>query len=190
MILMIDNYDSFTFNLVQYLSIFGREVKTVRNDRLTVPEILALNPELIVISPGPGRPEDAGVCMELIRLLPAKMPLFGVCLGFQAMVAAHGGEVLHAPYLMHGKTSQIHHDGQGLFRDLPSPFKATRYHSLVAAASSLPDCFQVTAKTADDLIMGIRHKQKRMQGVQFHPESYLTEGGPQMIANLMAETSI
>ncbi len=185
MILMIDNYDSFTFNLVQYLSVWGREVNTIRNDVFSVEDILAMMPELIVISPGPGRPEDAGICIELIRQVPATLPVFGVCLGFQAMVVAHGGAVVHAPYLMHGKTSQIRHDRKGAFRGISQGFKATRYHSLMAEPGSLPDCFEVSAWTSDDLIMGIRHKQKRIEGVQFHPESYLTESGMKMIENML-----
>lgn len=187
MILMIDNYDSFTYNLVQYLSEYDREVRTVRNDDLEVPEILDLKPELIVISPGPGRSKDAGVCLDLLRQAPDDQAIFGVCLGFQAMVVAYGGEVVHAPYLMHGKTSQIKHDGKGVFQNLASPLLVTRYHSLIAQSETLPDCFLVTATTDDHLIMGIRHKQKRMEGVQFHPEAYLSEGGHQMIANLLGE---
>ena len=185
MILMIDNYDSFTFNLVQYLSVFDREVRTVRNDAHSVDEIIAMNPELIVISPGPGRPEDAGICIDLIRNVPEHIPLFGVCLGFQVMVAAFGGEVIHAPYLMHGKTSEMEHDGKGVFHNLPTPLKATRYHSLMANQSLLPDCFNISAKTGDGLIMGIRHKQRPIEGVQFHPESYLTEHGQEMVRNLL-----
>ena len=185
MILMIDNYDSFTYNLVQYLSSHGREVRTVRNDAYSVDQIIDMKPDLIVISPGPGRPEDAGICIELIRRAPAHLPLFGVCLGFQAMVAAYDGAVVHAPYLMHGKTSVIEHDGQGVYRGLPRPLEATRYHSLMADPERLPSCFHVSAKTADGLIMGIRHRERPMEGVQFHPESYLTEGGLDMIANLL-----
>lgn len=183
MIVMIDNYDSFTYNLVQYLSIFEREVKTIRNDQIKPEEVFALQPELIVLSPGPGRPEDAGICMELIEKAPPNQPVFGVCLGFQAMVAVYGGDIVHAPYLMHGKTSSIHHDGKGVFNQLPTPLTATRYHSLVA--SNVPDCFAISAKTEDGLVMGIRHKQKAQQAVQFHPESYLTQNGREMIANLL-----
>lgn len=185
MILMIDNYDSFTYNLVQYLSMCGREVRTIRNDAMDVSSILALKPELIVISPGPGRPEDAGVCVELLQKLPDDLPIFGVCLGFQAMVHAFGGSVVHAPYLMHGKTSEITHDGKGAYADLPSPLTVTRYHSLIASADNLPDCFEVTSQTEDKLVMGIRHKTKKMEGVQFHPEAYLTEGGLDMIRNML-----
>jgi anthranilate synthase/aminodeoxychorismate synthase-like glutamine amidotransferase len=185
MILMIDNYDSFTYNLVQYLSMCGREVKTVRNDAMTPDEIYAMHPDLIVISPGPGKPEDAGICVELISRCPADIPIFGVCLGFQAMVVAYGGLVVHAPYLMHGKTSQIEHDGKGVYENLPSPLTATRYHSLMAKADVLPPCFEVSSRTEDGLIMGIRHREKRLEGVQFHPESYLTEHGLDMIRNML-----
>lgn len=185
MILMIDNYDSFTYNLVQYLSMCGREVKTIRNDVMTPQEIFQLKPELIVISPGPGKPEDAGICVELISQCPVEIPIFGVCLGFQAMVVAYGGRVVHAPYLMHGKTSQIEHDGKGVYLNLPSPLTATRYHSLMAEAEVLPPCFEVSSKTADGLIMGIRHRDRRVEGVQFHPESYLTEHGMDMIRNML-----
>lgn len=185
MILMIDNYDSFTFNLVQYLSMAGREVKTIRNDAHTVGEIINMKPDMIVISPGPGHPNDAGVCIDLIREVPGHIPMFGVCLGFQSMVAAYGGNVIHAPYLMHGKTSEIYHDGKGIYRGFKQPFTATRYHSLMAEKDSLPDCFEITSKTEDDLIMGIRHKEKRMESVQFHPESYLSEYGHDMIRNML-----
>lgn len=185
MILMIDNYDSFTYNLVQYLSMCEREVKTIRNDAMDVPAILALKPELIVISPGPGRPDDAGVVLELLKEAPATQPIFGVCLGFQSMVQAYGGDVIHAPYLMHGKVSKVQHDGKGAFVGLESPLTVTRYHSLIARAENLPDCFEVSSTTEDGLIMGIRHKEKCMEGVQFHPEAYLTEGGMQMIRNLL-----
>ncbi len=186
MILMIDNYDSFTYNLVQYLGMCEREVHTIRNDAKSVEEIIDMKPELIVISPGPGRPEDAGVCVELIQKAPADMPVFGVCLGFQAMVYAFGGRIAHAPYLMHGKTSPIRHDGKGAFRDLPQPVVTARYHSLIADQAAMPDCFEVSARTEDDLIMGIRHKKKRLEGVQFHPESYLTDHGLDMIRNMLA----
>ena len=186
MILMIDNYDSFTYNLVQYLSMCGREVQVVRNDVETVQDILDRKPDMVVISPGPGRPEDAGVCVDLLKQAPADLPIFGVCLGFQAMVQAFGGQVVHAPYLMHGKVSKIHHDGRGAFRDLPTPLNATRYHSLMAATDTLPECFEVSARTEDDLVMGIRHRDKRIEGVQFHPESYLTEHGLEMIRNMLS----
>jgi len=186
LILMIDNYDSFTYNLVQYLGMCRREVKTVRNDALSVDDIIAMAPELVVISPGPGRPEDAGICVELVQRAPASLPVFGVCLGFQAMVAAFGGDVVHAPYLMHGKTSPVRHDGRGAFKGLPSTVTAARYHSLMAKRATLPDCFEVSAETDDGLIMGVRHKEKRMEAVQFHPESYLTESGLEMIRNMLA----
>lgn len=189
MIVMIDNYDSFTFNLVQYLSMCGKEVKTVRNDAHTVGEIFAMNPELIVISPGPGHPDEAGICVELLQKVPAEIPVFGVCLGFQAMVSAYGGKVIHAPYLMHGKTSDVHHDGRGVYKDLKNPLRCTRYHSLIAEQETLPDCFEVGSRTTDNLIMGIRHKEKTMEGVQFHPESFLSEGGHEMIANMLKQGS-
>jgi len=182
---MIDNYDSFTYNLVQYLAMCGRDVKTVRNDAMDVDALLALNPELIVISPGPGHPKDAGVCVELLQKVPDSLPVFGVCLGLQAMVHAYGGNVIHAPYLMHGKTSDVTHDGKGVYDGLPSPLQVTRYHSLIAQADSLPECFEVTSQTGDQLVMGIRHKTKRMEGVQFHPEAYLTNCGLDMIRNLL-----
>ncbi len=185
MILMIDNYDSFTYNLVQYLGMCGQEVRTVRNDALDVPAILALKSDLIVISPGPGHPVDAGVCVSLLQQAPADQAIFGVCLGFQAMVHAFGGDVVHAPYLMHGKTCTIEHDGRGVFRELHQPLRVTRYHSLIAKEETLPDCLQVTARTSDQLIMGVRHVDKRIEGVQFHPEAYLTEAGLQMIRNLL-----
>lgn len=185
MILMIDNYDSFTFNLVQYLNMCGREVRTVRNDALSVEEVLGLKPDLIVISPGPGRPEDAGICVELLQKVPDDQQVFGVCLGLQSMVYAYGGDVIHAPYLMHGKTSLVNHDGKGVYKDLPEPVTATRYHSLIAKNETLPDCFEVTSRTEDGLVMGIRHKTKKMEAVQFHPESYLTQDGLKMIQNLL-----
>lgn len=183
MIVMIDNYDSFTFNLVQYLLMQGAEVLTFRNDEISPEQVIALKPELVVLSPGPGRPEDAGICMDLIASAPDEMNLFGVCLGFQAMVASYGGKIIHAPYLMHGKVSSISHDGKGVFKGLPTPLNATRYHSLIG--TDLPSCLEVSARTSDELVMGIRHKTKNQEAVQFHPESYLTEHGLEMIANLV-----
>jgi len=187
MILMIDNYDSFTYNLVQYLSMCGKEVRTIRNDAMDVPSLLALKPELIVISPGPGRPEEAGVCLELLTQVPDHQPIFGVCLGFQSMIQAYGGEVVHAPTPMHGKTSVVTHDGKGAFHGLNQPLTVTRYHSLMAKPENIPSCFEVTSRTEDGLVMGIRHRQKRMEGVQFHPEAYKTEQGLDMIRNLLGE---
>ncbi|MDR0843556.1 MAG: aminodeoxychorismate/anthranilate synthase component II [Acidobacteriota bacterium] len=185
MILMIDNYDSFTFNLVQYLGELGHELKVLRNDAVTPDEIAALSPQFIVVSPGPGRPEDSGVIIPAIKRFAGKIPILGVCLGHQAIGAAFGGDVVSAPQIMHGKTSQIHHDGKSLFKDLPNPFTATRYHSLVVAPESLPDCLEVSAKTEDGVIMGLRHKEFMVEGVQFHPESILTEVGMRLLANFV-----
>jgi anthranilate synthase/aminodeoxychorismate synthase-like glutamine amidotransferase len=186
-ILVIDNYDSFTYNLVQYLGELGREVVTRRHDQLTAAQALDLAPAAIVISPGPGRPEGAGISMDLIRLARARTPLLGVCLGHQAIGAAHGGRVVRAPVLMHGKTSPIHHDGRGLFRGLPSPFTATRYHSLILERESLPAGLEVSAWTEDGIVMGLRDGEGRQEGVQFHPESILTEEGHRLLANFLAE---
>jgi len=185
MILMVDNYDSFTFNLVQYLweLAAGEEVLVVRNDHATVLELLAKNPRAIVVSPGPGRPEDAGVCVELFR--SAEVPILGVCLGHQALGVAYGGEVVRAPVPRHGKTSEIHHSGTGIFRGLPDPFVATRYHSLVVRRETLPPCLRVTAWTNDGLIMGLAHESRPHFGVQFHPESYLTTRGKELLGNFL-----
>lgn len=186
MILMVDNYDSFTFNLVQYLLELagGEEVEVVRNDRATVAELLAKKPRAIVISPGPGRPENAGVCVELFRKAP-HTPILGVCLGHQAMGVAYGGEVVRAPEPRHGKTSEIRHHGTGVFRDLPDPFLATRYHSLVVRREGLPSELAISAWTEDGLIMGLEHKTRPHFGVQFHPESYLTARGKDILANFL-----
>jgi len=186
MILMVDNYDSFTFNLVQYLweLVAGEEVQVVRNDQATVPELLAKKPRAIVISPGPGRPENAGVCVELFRKAP-HVPILGVCLGHQALGVAYGGEVVRAPEPRHGKTSEIRHAGVAIFRKLPDPFLATRYHSLVVRRESLPAELLVTAWTEDGLIMGLQHKSRPHFGVQFHPESYLTNRGKDLLANFL-----
>ena len=182
MILVVDNYDSFTFNLVQILATFDPDVVVVRNDALTVDEILAKRPDRIVVSPGPGRPEDAGVSCALIAR-NMDIPLLGVCLGHQALGAVFGGRVSRAPTLMHGKTSEITHDGRGLFTGLPSPFTATRYHSLTILPETMPDELQVTARTEGGVIMGVQHVELPIHGVQFHPESILTEGGHRMLAN-------
>ena len=186
MILMVDNYDSFTYNLVQYLwELVGeREVKVVRNDALSVGEILALKPEVIVISPGPGRPETAGVCVELLQKA-AGVPILGVCLGHQALGVAYGARVVRAPQPVHGKTSAIYHQGTGIFRGLANPFVATRYHSLVVDRELLPPQLEVTAWTEDGLIMGLRHRERPHLGVQFHPESYLTQEGKVMLRNFL-----
>jgi anthranilate synthase component 2 len=185
MILMVDNYDSFTFNLVQYLweLAAGEEVLVVRNDQASVAELLAKNPRAIVVSPGPGRPEDAGVCVELFR--QAELPILGVCLGHQALGVAYGGEVVRAPVPRHGKTSAIRHDGSGVFRGLPDPFLATRYHSLVVRRETLPPSLRVTAWTEDGLVMGLAHASRPHFGVQFHPESYLTARGKELLANFL-----
>ncbi len=185
MILVIDNYDSFTYNIVQELGEFGAELTVYRNDKITVDQIRALQPERIVISPGPGYPVDAGVSLELIRELGADIPLLGVCLGHQAIGEAYGGKVVHAPELMHGKTSMIQHWGDTIFGDIPDPFEATRYHSLIVEEDSLPDCLMITARAASGEIMGFRHKQHPVIGVQFHPESILTRFGMQMLGNFL-----
>ena len=190
MLLMIDNYDSFTFNLVQYLGELGQSVKVIRNDRLSVSEIHALQPSHIMISPGPGTPDEAGVSLQIVCELSAQIPIFGVCLGHQAIGQAFGGNVVRAKDIMHGKTSPIHHRGQGVFSGLPTPFDATRYHSLVLEKSSMPDCLEVTAWTEHidgsvDEIMGLRHRTLAVEGVQFHPESVLTQHGRDMLANFL-----
>jgi anthranilate synthase component 2 len=185
MVLMIDNYDSFTYNLVQYLGELGAEVKVVRNDEVTVEELERLRPEKIVVSPGPCSPNEAGISLAAIGRLGGKIPLLGVCLGHQAIGQAYGGRVVHAKTLMHGKTSPIHHAGVGVFRGLPSPFIATRYHSLAVERESLPDCLEVTAWTEDGEIMGLRHRTLAVEGVQFHPESILTEHGHAMLKNFL-----
>ena len=185
MLLMIDNYDSFTFNLVQYLAELGAKVKVVRNDQVTIDEIESYSPERIVISPGPCSPKEAGVSVEVIRHFGARVPLLGVCLGHQCIAHAFGGEVTYAKTLMHGKTSPVTHDSLGVFTDIPSPFTATRYHSLAVDALKLPNCLEVTATTDDGEIMGMRHKDFPVQGVQFHPESILSEYGHQLLKNFL-----
>jgi len=185
MIVMIDNYDSFTYNLVQYLGEMGQELKVFRNDKVTIPEIEALKPERIVISPGPCTPKEAGVSVEVIRYFAGKVPILGVCLGHQSIGYAFGGEIVRADRLMHGKTSMIHHDGQSVFRGLPNPFEATRYHSLVVRRETMPDCLVVTAETDEREVMGIRHRDLPVEGVQFHPESVLTEAGKRLLRNFV-----
>lgn len=185
MILVIDNYDSFTYNIVQELGELGANLTVYRNDKITVDEIRALAPERIVISPGPGFPIDAGVSLQLIRELGSSIPLLGVCLGHQAIGEAYGGLVAHAPELMHGKTSMIYHDGDTILSDIPNPFEATRYHSLIVDEATLPDCLQITARTATGEIMGLRHKQHPVIGLQFHPESILTGYGLQILGNFL-----
>jgi anthranilate synthase component 2 len=186
MLLLIDNYDSFTYNLYQYLGELGAETRVVRNDELTVAEALALRPSSVVISPGPGNPDEAGISLELIRALPPEVPLLGVCLGHQALGQAFGGRIVRAPRIMHGKTSAIHHDGRGIFTGLPQPFTATRYHSLVIAEDSVPDCLEVSARTEDGVIMAVRHRSRPQEGVQFHPESILTSAGKDLLRNFLA----
>jgi anthranilate synthase component 2 len=187
MLLLVDNYDSFTFNLYQYLGELGAEVKVVRNDELGVEEALALQPERIVISPGPGNPDEAGISVDLIRAAAGRVPLLGVCLGHQSLAQAFGGRIVRAPKLMHGKTSEIHHDGRSIFRGLPAPFTATRYHSLVAERDSLPACLEVSAWTDDGVIMGLRHREATLEGVQFHPESILTRAGMDLLRNFLEQ---
>ena len=185
MLLMIDNYDSFTFNIVQYLAQLGEDVKVVRNDEIAVADIVALRPDRIVVSPGPCSPEEAGISVAAIREYAGKIPLLGVCLGHQSIGAAFGGKVVRSVSLMHGKTSPIHHDNKDLFAGLPNPFNATRYHSLVVERASLPDCLEVTAWVENAEIMGLRHRELPVWGVQFHPESILTVGGMQLLDNFL-----
>lgn len=182
---MIDNYDSFTYNLVQYLGELGEDIKVFRNDKITIPEIEALKPDRIVISPGPCTPKEAGISVDLIKHFAGKIPILGVCLGHQSIGAACGGEIINAPRLMHGKTSMIHHDGRTIFKGLPNPFEATRYHSLIIKKSTLPDRFEISAWTDRDEIMGIRHKEFVLEGVQFHPESILTKAGKDLLRNFL-----
>ncbi|OGB93384.1 MAG: anthranilate/aminodeoxychorismate synthase component II [candidate division NC10 bacterium RIFCSPLOWO2_02_FULL_66_22] len=187
MLLMIDNYDSFTYNLVQYLRELGAEVEVRRNDRITLEEIRAMRPERIVLSPGPCTPAEAGICCDLIRAFGATTPLLGVCLGHQCIGAAYGGRIVRAARLMHGKTSPIRHDGQTLFDGLPNPFEATRYHSLLIERESLPACLTISAETAEGEIMGVRHRTDPVEGVQFHPESILTQAGKALLRNFLAQ---
>jgi para-aminobenzoate synthetase component 2 len=185
MILMIDNYDSFTYNLVQYLGEMGQELKVFRNDKITLEDIEALKPERIVISPGPCSPKDAGVSVDVIKQFGGSVPILGVCLGHQCIGEAYGGEVVRAERLMHGKTSMISHDGAGVFRGLPNPFEATRYHSLIVRRETMPDCLEITAESETREVMGIRHKTHQVEGVQFHPESILTSSGKDLLRNFV-----
>ena len=185
MILVIDNYDSFTYNLVHYLNELGAETLVVRNDAMTVRDALGLKPQGILLSPGPKTPNEAGICLALLEAAPADLPIFGVCLGHQAIGQAFGGEVIHAKALMHGKTSQIHHDGKGVFAGLKNPFTATRYHSLSVEKKHLPAELEVTAWTEDGEIMGVQHRSRPVHGVQFHPESIATECGHELLANFL-----
>ena len=185
-VLVIDSYDSFVYNLVQYLGELGAEPDVVRNDHLTVDEALARQPDLVLLSPGPGRPEDAGIiCAAIPAFAAAGVPVFGVCLGHQAIGHVYGASVVRAPQLMHGKTSPIEHTGQGVFEGLPSPLTATRYHSLVIDPATLPDCLEVTARSADGVVMGVRHRTMSVEGVQFHPESILTAAGHDLLRNFL-----
>ena len=185
MLLMIDNYDSFTYNLVQYLGELGEDIRVFRNDKITISEIEKLNPERIVISPGPCTPKEAGISIDVIKHFAGKIHILGVCLGHQSIGAAYGGEIINAPRLMHGKTSIIHHDGKTIFEGLPNPFEATRYHSLVIKRETLPECLEITAWTDMNEIMGVRHKEFIVEGVQFHPESILTKVGKDLLRNFL-----
>ena len=185
MLLMIDNYDSFTYNLVQYFGELGEDVRVYRNNKITLDEIEALHPRRVVISPGPCTPKEAGISVDAIKRFGGKIPLLGVCLGHQSLAVAFGGEVVRAERLMHGKTSKIEHDGKTLFHHLPNPFEATRYHSLVVNRSTLPSCFEISAETAEGEIMGMRHRSLGIEGVQFHPESILTTVGKDLLRNFL-----
>jgi len=194
MVLMIDNYDSFTFNLVQYLGELGAEVEVHRNDQITIEDIEAMKPERIMVSPGPCTPNEAGISMQAIEHFAGKLPLLGVCLGHQSIGQVFGGKIVHAKEIMHGKTSMIYHNGEGVFAGLENPYEATRYHSLVIEKESLPDCLEITAWTQNadgsiDEIMGVRHKELQIEGVQFHPESILTEHGHDLLKNFLDQTS-
>ncbi len=185
MLLMIDNYDSFTYNLVQYFGELGQDVHVYRNDKITIEEMEALRPQQLVFSPGPCTPNEAGISVDAIRHFAGRLPVLGVCLGHQSLAVAFGGEVVRADRLMHGKTSMIHHDGKTVFRDLPNPFEATRYHSLLVNRASVPECLEVSAETAEGEIMGLRHRTLGVEGVQFHPESILTAAGKDLLRNFL-----
>jgi anthranilate synthase component 2 len=186
-VLLVDNYDSFVYNLVQELGELGADPVVFRNDAIDVDGIRAEHPDAVLISPGPGRPEDGGVSLEVVRQLGGEIPILGVCLGHQCIGQAFGGEIVAAPHLMHGKTSEIHHDGRGIFAGLPNPFVATRYHSLVVRPESVPPELEVTATSTDGVVMGLRHRTLRIEGVQFHPESVLTASGPALLANFLGQ---
>ena len=185
MLTLIDNYDSFTFNLLQFIGDLGVDCNVVRNDKTTPAEIFAQKPEAVIISPGPRDPDRAGICLELIREAPANLPIFGVCLGHQCIGQAFGGEIVRAPNIMHGKLSDISHDSAHVFEDLPAPLTVARYHSLTVAPESVPDCLEVTAQTSDAVIMGLRHMQRPVYGVQFHPESIASRAGHKILANFL-----
>jgi anthranilate synthase/aminodeoxychorismate synthase-like glutamine amidotransferase len=189
-VLVIDNYDSFVYNLVQYLGELGADPIVHRHDALSIDEISALDPDAILISPGPGTPDDAGLSNEVIRSFAGRRPVLGVCLGHQCMGQVFGGEVVRAPQVMHGKTSIIHHDGRGVFEGLPNPFEATRYHSLIVDRGSVPDQLEITAETDDGIVMGLRHREHAVEGVQFHPESILTASGHDLLRNFLAMTAL
>ncbi len=189
MLLMIDNYDSFTYNLVQYFGELGSRVSVYRNDQIEIDEVESMGPSWIVISPGPRTPDEAGISVDLVKKFAGRIPILGVCLGHQSIARAFGGNIVHADRLMHGKTSLIHHEGQGVFADLSDPFQATRYHSLVAEKETLPDCLVVTAWTEDGEVMGIQHREYSVHGVQFHPESILTQHGHQLLKNFLEYTT-
>jgi para-aminobenzoate synthetase component 2 len=188
MLLMIDNYDSFTYNLVQYFGELGEEIRVYRNDKIGVDDVRRLKPDRIVISPGPCTPKEAGISIPLIQALAGAVPILGVCLGHQSIGAAFGGDVVRASRLMHGKTSMIHHDGKTIFAGLPNPFEATRYHSLIVKRETLPACLEISAETREGEIMGLRHREFVVEGVQFHPESILTSAGKQLLANFLTLT--
>jgi anthranilate synthase component II len=185
MLILIDNYDSFTYNLVHYLGELGAESLVIRNDKITADEVIAQKPKAIVLSPGPCTPNEAGICLELIKKAGAKIPLLGVCLGHQSIGQAYGGKVIRAPEPMHGKLSTITNTGKGVFKDLPKSFQITRYHSLIVERATLPDCLEITAETADGIIMGMQHKSHPVHGVQFHPESIASEQGHALLANFL-----
>ncbi len=186
MIIIIDNYDSFTYNLVQQIGAFGARLEVFRNDKISLSEIEEIKPDYIIISPGPCTPKEAGISNDIIRRFSGKIPILGVCLGHQCIAYTYGASVVRARRLMHGKTSQISHDGKTIFKGLSNPFTATRYHSLIVQEDTLPDCIEVTARADNDEIMGIRHKQYLLEGVQFHPESFLTEEGPKLLKNFLS----
>jgi anthranilate synthase component 2 len=188
MIVLIDNYDSFTYNLVQYLGELGADVRVHRNDQISVNEVLAARPQGIVISPGPGTPDHAGICLDLVKQAAAAVPIFGVCLGHQVIGQAFGGRVILAPEMMHGKLSAVHHGGKGVFKDLPDGFQATRYHSLMVERDTLPEVLEITAETQDGVIMGLQHKTHELHGVQFHPESIASEHGHSVLRNFLERT--
>lgn len=185
MLLMIDNYDSFTYNLVQYFGELGQNLQVYRNNKITIAEIEQMKPDRIVVSPGPCTPKEAGISIDVIKHFAGKLPILGVCLGHQSMGEAFGGDVIRAPYLMHGKTSQIHHDNKTIFAGLPNPFTATRYHSLIIKRETLPPVLEISAWTEDGIIMGVRHKEFKIEGVQFHPESILTTVGKDLLRNFL-----